>query len=242
MHFSHNMLLVCSLSVDLLENNTNRTLLTIFQVLPNPSFSSGAKVKFFEFAGKLIGKCLLDSCFEPEQVKYISARFARSFLAQIIGLAVTFKVSSLSCFISFMHFIHVFLLQHFESDDPELYKTKIRYILENDVSDFDLYFAEEEYSSSGKLTQVSYRKSDLLALINFGKLSKSPQYNCTKVVTQFLVVFQVVPLKPNGSKIRVTNDNKMEYLNRLAQYKLSIAIKEEIECFNKGKQKCESCC
>lgn len=146
-------------------------------ILPNPSFTSGAKMKFFEFAGKLIGKCLLDSCFEREQIKYISARFARSFLAQIIGLAVTFK--------------------HFESDDPELYKTKIRYILENDVSDFDLYFAEEEYSSSGKLAQV-------------------------------------VPLKPNGGKVRVTNDNKMEYLNRLAQYKLSTVIKEEIECFNKG--------
>lgn len=146
-------------------------------ILPNPCSTSGSKMKYFEFAGKLVGKCLLDSCFERDQVKYITARFGRSFLAQIIGLAVTFK--------------------HFENDDPELYKTKIRYIIENDVSDFDLYFSEEEYSASGKLTQV-------------------------------------VPLKQNGAKISVTNENKLEYLNRLAQYKLSTSVKEEIDTFNKG--------
>ncbi|XP_039248236.2 apoptosis-resistant E3 ubiquitin protein ligase 1-like [Styela clava] len=146
-------------------------------VLPNSNATSGSKLKFFEFAGKLVGKCLIDSCFEREQIKYVTARFARSFLAQIIGLAVTFK--------------------HFESDDPELYKSKIRYIIENDVSDFDLYFSEEEYHSNGKLSQV-------------------------------------VPLKPNGAKLQVTNENKLEYLNRLAQYRLSTSIKDEIDAFNKG--------
>ena len=43
----------------------------------------------------------------------------------------------------------VFLsLQYFETDDPELYTTKIKYIKENDVSDLELVFAEEVFSTS----------------------------------------------------------------------------------------------
>jgi hypothetical protein len=41
------------------------------------------------------------------------------------------------------------LSQYFESDDPDLYTTKIQYILENDVTDLDLVFAEEEFDPRG---------------------------------------------------------------------------------------------
>ena len=39
-------------------------------------------------------------------------------------------------------------LQYFESDDPDLYTTKIQFIRDNDVSDLGLVFAEEEYSEA----------------------------------------------------------------------------------------------
>ena len=42
----------------------------------------------------------------------------------------------------------LFSLQYFETDDPELYTTKIKYIKENDVSDLELVFAEEVFSTS----------------------------------------------------------------------------------------------
>lgn len=35
--------------------------------------------------------------------------------------------------------------QYFETDDPELYKTKIKYIEENDIEGMELTFSEEEY-------------------------------------------------------------------------------------------------
>lgn len=35
--------------------------------------------------------------------------------------------------------------QYFETDDPELYKTKIKYIEENDIDGMELTFSEEEY-------------------------------------------------------------------------------------------------
>jgi hypothetical protein len=38
------------------------------------------------------------------------------------------------------------MLQYFETDDPELYKTKIKYIEENDIEGMELTFSEEEYS------------------------------------------------------------------------------------------------
>ena len=40
----------------------------------------------------------------------------------------------------------LFWFQYFETDDPELYKTKIKFIEQNDIEgDIELSFSEEEY-------------------------------------------------------------------------------------------------
>ena len=39
-------------------------------------------------------------------------------------------------------------------DDQEFYKTKVCFILNNDVSEMDLVFAEEKYSKTGQLEKV----------------------------------------------------------------------------------------
>ena len=44
----------------------------------------------------------------------------------------------------------------------------------------------------------------------------------------------MVPLIENGEEIEVTEDNKMKYLNLLAQHRLVRSVKEEIEAFLKG--------
>ena len=48
------------------------------------------------------------------------------------------------------------------------------------------------------------------------------------------LISQVVELKPGGSQIPVTESNKKEYLDLLAQYRLSSSVKQEIEAFAKG--------
>ena len=54
-------------------------------------------------------------------------------------------------------------------------------------------------------------------------------------VRQMPFVFsQLVELKPGGSQIPVTESNKKEYLDLLAQYRLSSSVKHEIEAFAKG--------
>ena len=45
---------------------------------------------------------------------------------------------------------------------------------------------------------------------------------------------QIVELKPGGAQIPVTESNKKEYLDLLAQYRLSFSVKQEIEAFAKG--------
>lgn len=47
---------------------------------------------------------------------------------------------------------------------------------------------------------------------------------------------QVVELISGGAQIAVTNDNKMHYLNLLAQYRLASQVREEVEHFLKGTQ------
>ena len=49
-----------------------------------------------------------------------------------------------------------------------------------------------------------------------------------------LSLFQVIDLLPNGSKIAVTNDNKLQYLDLLAQHRLANSVREEIDMFLKG--------
>ena len=44
----------------------------------------------------------------------------------------------------------------------------------------------------------------------------------------------MIDLLPNGSKIAVTNDNKLNYLDLLAQHRLANSVKEEIDSFLKG--------
>lgn len=49
-------------------------------------------------------------------------------------------------------------------------------------------------------------------------------------------LFQVVELLSGGAQITVTNENKMHYLNLLAQYRLASQVRDEVEHFLKGKE------
>ncbi|XP_047019483.1 apoptosis-resistant E3 ubiquitin protein ligase 1 isoform X2 [Helicoverpa zea] len=107
-------------------------------VHPNPDRPAHLKLKHFEFAGKLVGKCLYESALGGSYRQLVRARLTRSFLAQIIGLRVHYK--------------------YFEQDDPELYLSKIKYVLETDLDSGDsvpeLYFADDVYDSSGRLLET----------------------------------------------------------------------------------------
>lgn len=61
-------------------------------------------------------------------------------------------------FLTFLlSFLFFFPTQYFETDDPEFYKSKVCFILNNDVSEMDLVFAEEKYSKTGQLEKVRRR-------------------------------------------------------------------------------------
>ncbi|CRK94157.1 CLUMA_CG007676, isoform A [Clunio marinus] len=136
-------------------------------VHPNPCRPSNLKLKYYEFAGKVVGKCLYESALGSSYRQLVRARFTRSFLAQLIGLRVHYK--------------------HFEQDDPDLYLQKIKYILDTDLDrneNVEIYFVEEVYDTMGQLVKT-------------------------------------IDLIPNGSKIRVRNSNKNQYLDALATHRLS---------------------
>ena len=48
----------------------------------------------------------------------------------------------------------LFFKQYFETDDPELYTSKIKYIEENDINDMELTFSEEEYNHLGQIQRI----------------------------------------------------------------------------------------
>ncbi|KAJ3613646.1 hypothetical protein NHX12_019892 [Muraenolepis orangiensis] len=146
-------------------------------VHPNADRPAHLRLKVYEFAGRVVGKCLYESALGGAYKQLVRARFTRSFLAQVIGLRMNYK--------------------YFETDDQEFYKTKVCFILNNDVSEMDLVFAEEKYSKAGQLEKV-------------------------------------VELISGGAQIAVNNENKMHYLNLLAQYRLASQVRDEVEHFLKG--------
>ncbi|XP_058018338.1 apoptosis-resistant E3 ubiquitin protein ligase 1 isoform X2 [Ahaetulla prasina] len=146
-------------------------------VHPNPNRPSYLRLKIYEFAGRLVGKCLYESSLGGAYKQLVKARFTRSFLAQIIGLRMHYK--------------------YFETDDPEFYKSKVCFILNNDVNEMELVFAEEKYNRSGQLEKV-------------------------------------IELLTGGAQMPVTNENKILYLNLLAQNRLANQVREEVEHFLKG--------
>uniref|UniRef100_A0A8B9JWG5 Apoptosis-resistant E3 ubiquitin protein ligase 1 n=1 Tax=Astyanax mexicanus TaxID=7994 RepID=A0A8B9JWG5_ASTMX len=159
------------------EEGLNRFSFYGLEVHPNAERPVHLRVKMYEFAGRVVGKCLYESALGGAYKQLVRARFTRSFLAQIIGLRMNYK--------------------YFETDDPEFYKTKVCFIINNDVSEMDLVFAEEKYSKSGQLEKV-------------------------------------VELISGGAQIAVTNENKIHYLNLLAQYRLASQVRDEVEHFLKG--------
>lgn len=46
--------------------------------------------------------------------------------------------------------------QYFEQDDPDLYLSKIKYLLDNNLDkiDMEIYFVEEQYDTSGQLIKT----------------------------------------------------------------------------------------
>jgi len=71
-------------------------------VHPNPTRPAHLKLKHFEFAGKMVGKCLFESALGGSYRQLVRARFSRSFLAQLIGLRVHYKVGHLKKIYTFL--------------------------------------------------------------------------------------------------------------------------------------------
>lgn len=74
-------------------------------------------------------------------------------------------------------------------------------------------------------------------------LTQFPVIEVYRVLNRFPVfipgpcaVLQVVELISGGAQIAVTNENKMHYLNLLAQYRLATQVRDEVEHFLKGKE------
>lgn len=64
----------------------------MFQVHPNAERPAHLRLKMYEFAGRIVGKCLYESALGGAYKQLVRARFTRSFLAQIIGLRMNYKV------------------------------------------------------------------------------------------------------------------------------------------------------
>ncbi|CAH1264223.1 AREL1 [Branchiostoma lanceolatum] len=96
----------------------------------------------------------------------------------------------------------------------------------NTVEDFR--YLGSTASSSGNLNrEVGTRIGQAANL--FGKLKSRAWDN------KYLTIHtKTVELVPGGVHVQVTNDNKLQYLDSLAQYRLAATVKEELEHFLKG--------
>ena len=61
-----------------------------------------------------------------------------------------------------------------------------------------------------------------------------PRYLPVSTARILSFILKEVDLIPDGSKVEVTKENRMKYLDALAQYKLHTRVSAEIEAFAKG--------
>jgi hypothetical protein len=80
-----------------MDEKWSKTFSFLWQVHPNPNRPAHLRLKMYEFAGRLVGKCLYESSLGGAYKQLVRARFTRSFLAQIIGLRMHYKVTWWVC-------------------------------------------------------------------------------------------------------------------------------------------------
>jgi len=163
---------------------------------PNPFPPSHIKLKHFRLAGKLVGKALYESAMGDTYRLNLNAQLAKSLLAQIIGVGTHFTM--------------------IEVDAPELWRSKIKYILENDVDFLDLTFTQEELKegeivtvdliSNGSRTAVteSNKKSYVTAL--------STYLLCTRVKSQVTAFLEGLHTLVPDNLLSLWDESELELL------------------------------
>uniref|UniRef100_A0A8C4WWT8 HECT-type E3 ubiquitin transferase n=2 Tax=Eptatretus burgeri TaxID=7764 RepID=A0A8C4WWT8_EPTBU len=167
--------------------DTNQAL-----VHPNPDHPTHLQLKTFEFAGRIVGKCLYETALGAASRQLVHARFTRSFLAQLIGLP--------------MHY------RYFKTDNQDFYKSKVSYILNNDISSMELTFSEEVYSAQGHLDQVV----DLIQCGSTIPVTNDNKYFYLNQLAQYRL----------ATKVRVEVESFLKGLNDLVPENLLIIFDE----------------
>jgi len=103
-------------------------------VQPNPYPEKSVKIDHYRLIGKLVSKCLLEMCFGKTYRMNLQGQMSSSMLTQMLGADVTYS--------------------HLSDDAPQLYTSKIKYILDNDVEDLQLTFTQEEEVSGGVIKSI----------------------------------------------------------------------------------------
>lgn len=156
------------------------------------------KLKFFELAGMLVGKCLIECACDQIRQQYVKARFTRSFLSQILGLGVSWR--------------------HFETDDKEYYTGKIKYIIDNDPEYLDIYFTEDVYDNENQLVKtVELKTNGSRILVNelnkFEYIQRLAEYRLAESVKDEINAFLkgLQSLIPDGL-LTMFDENELELL------------------------------
>eukprot|EP01080_Neovahlkampfia_damariscottae_P003027 gene3027-5037_t len=151
----------------------------------------------FEFAGKFFGKCLYEQIL-------IGVPFSHVFFKHLIGIPFNYK--------------------DFEMEDPTLFTTKIKFILESDMDDpdtrellDDLNFTEEEYSTNNKVKIVELKKHGKNTLVT-NKNKREYLFLLTKYKFVTIVQKQVESFMKGLQSmvhldwLNIFDENELEYL------------------------------
>eukprot|EP00049_Salpingoeca_infusionum_P012969 m.241177 g.241177 ORF g.241177 m.241177 type:complete len:920 (-) comp15320_c0_seq1:369-3128(-) len=101
------------------------------QGLIHPVYPATKDAKYYNFAGKMLGKLLLE--------QHVVQVYSPVMISNALRCAMLDLPISYTCY---------------SSDDPELFNQKVQYILQNDVDDLDMTFTEEELLPNGTVKEV----------------------------------------------------------------------------------------
>ncbi|EGG13988.1 ubiquitin-protein ligase domain-containing protein [Cavenderia fasciculata] len=159
----------------------------------------------FRTLGRIAAKSIFESVLKAD--RHLSIHFTPSFYKRLLNEPVA--------------------MEDVESLDPVLYRNLFQYLLNNPMEQVNqvlgdpLYFVHHIYDNTLTNTTTTEQSSTNASGVCQNGIQSKQEY-------------KVVNLKPFGNLIRVTDENKEEYLQLLADHMMYGSIKTQIDEFKEG--------
>ena len=162
---------------------------------PHASATGERQLKYFNFAGRVMAKCLYDSVVKGSH-HLLTVHFTRSLFKYVLGEPISYF--------------------DFETDDPQLFKSKVHFMLHNKIDHAAFFNFDTLCCTTTSTTQVHFMLHNNIDHAGLDLTFSEETFDSKGKL------LKTTPLLPGGERLPVTDLNKRRYLLLLARHRLNL--------------------